>query len=334
MKSNKRSTAGLAGPDDPTRSEPDASRLDLNKLRTFAVIADAGGVSAAASRLALSRSAVSHSLAGIEAELGLPLFHRVGKRMVLTQDGKRLRAAYREAEDRIADALSSIGDATREVRGELRVGLYPGFSRFRLARLLGSLLEAHPGARCRLVHGPRQDLLDDLLAGRLDFVLTLGPATREARGRTDARPVFEQTLVLACHADLRRQLGRSAGGLEGISRLPFVDYFRSEPLFARWVAHHFGRRKIARPRVRAWVGSGTDVALELARRGVGACVLPLDLVEPFRRRRAGGKPKGDDRAALSVLRGTGSALRDEIWLHELTPGRPDALRGAFRQVLL
>ena len=321
MRSNIRGSGTAADPGPAL--DLDATRIDLNKLRTFAVIAQAGGVSAAATRLALSRSAVSHSLAGIESELGIPLFHRVGKRMVLTREGKLLQAAYREAEGSIAVALSSIGEASQEARGELRIGLYPGFSRFRLAGLLEAILSEHPRARCRLFQGPRRELLADLLAARLDFVLSLGPAERESRGRTLARPVFQQSLVLACHKDLQR----SGSGFEAVSRLPIIDYFRSEPLFERWVSHHFRRRKLGgaslRAQVRAWVGSGTDVALELTRRGVGACVLPQDLVDPFRKQ-----------GELSILRGTGKVLRDEIWLHQLDDARPSALHEAFRQALL
>ena len=72
---------------DPVGLDP--SRVDLNKLRTFAVIAESGGVSAAAGRLALSRSAVSHSLAALESELEVALFHRVGRGLVLSADGAR-----------------------------------------------------------------------------------------------------------------------------------------------------------------------------------------------------------------------------------------------------
>ena len=49
--------------------------VDLNKLATFFAVAEAGGVSAAARRLGVTRSAVSQSLAAFEASLALQLFH-------------------------------------------------------------------------------------------------------------------------------------------------------------------------------------------------------------------------------------------------------------------
>ena len=54
------------------------NNVDLNKIQTFLAIAELGSVTASAARLALTRSAVSHSLRVIEGQLGVALFHRVG----------------------------------------------------------------------------------------------------------------------------------------------------------------------------------------------------------------------------------------------------------------
>lgn len=305
-------------PGDPA-GDLDPARVDLNKLRTFAVIADSGGVSAAAGRLALSRSAVSHSLASLESSLGVPLFHRVGRGLLPTREAAVLLRAWRDAEGSLAQALAALREQAEEVRGQVRLGLYPGFSRFRLAGVLDAFLAEHPAARCRLVHGSRGDLLARLRGGRLDFVLSLGPGEeRERRGLASQR-VFLQSLALA----VRQDAPRGGPGFDAIARLPIIDYFRSEPLIDRWVAHHYGRRRISHRQVRAWVGGGTDVALELTRRGVGACVLPADLVTPYRR--AG---------ELRVIRGPRSLLRDEIWLHELPASRSSPLLSTFRAALL
>ena len=166
--------------------------MDLNKLRTFFVIAERGGVTAAAERLALSRSAVSHSLASLEDALGVPLFHRVGKKLVLTREGAVLRRAYADIDDRIADAMDQIGEEAEEIRGWLRLGLYPGFSRFRLASVVERFRAAHPLSRVRLVHGSRADLQARLLSGRLDFALSLRPNAQPAESRIRSTRLFEQ----------------------------------------------------------------------------------------------------------------------------------------------
>ena len=72
-----------------------------------------------------------------------------------------------------------------------------------------------------------------------------------------------------------------------------------------------------------WTGSGTDLALELTLRGVGACVLPRDLVEPYRKR-----------GELKVVRGKRATLRDGIWLNEIESVRTSLIQSAFKEALL
>src|SRR5512141_2625518 len=67
--------------------------LDLNLLRVFAVVAEAGSVTEAASRLYLTQPAVSAALRRLTATIGTPLFVRSGRGLVLTSRGERLRAA-------------------------------------------------------------------------------------------------------------------------------------------------------------------------------------------------------------------------------------------------
>lgn len=295
-----------------------SANVDLNKLRTFFVIAEAGGISAAARRLALTRSAVSHSLSLLEQSLGAPLFHRIGKRLVLTRDGARLRAAFGDAQTRLDDAVAAIGEEAGEVGGTLRLGLFLGFSRVRLAYVIERFLGAHPAARIRLAYGSRAELAEQLAAGRLDFTFSLHAPAEARSPNLVSMHLFGQSLVLAS----RDRPPRGASGFARLESLDLIDYFRAEPLIDRWAAHHFGRQRLPRSNVRVWAQS-TDVALELCLRGVGACVLPADLVEPHRKQKE-----------LFVIRGPRKVLQDDIFLNEMSAGRRDRLQAAFRTALL
>jgi DNA-binding transcriptional LysR family regulator len=292
-------------------------KLDLNKLLTFLAVAEAGGVSAAARRLALTRSAVSHSLGVLEASLGVALFHRVGKSLVPTREGLALRAAAAEARDRLGAALDELLGAAAEARGPVCVGLFLGFSRFRLARVVDAFLREHPRARVRVSFGPQAWLVEQLLAARLDFTLSLRP-TREQASHVRSERLFVQSLVLA----VRKGRLPASAGFDGVAALPIVDYYQSDPLIDRWSRHHFGRRRVPRERIRAWVAS-TDLALELVLRGVGAAVLPEDVTAPFRRR-----------GELAWIRGPREPLRDPIWLNELRGARGGRAPAAFRELLV
>ena len=308
--------------DHPSAPEPAAGpppalgQLDLNKLRTFAAIAEHGGVTAAARRLHLTRSAISHSLTTLEESLGVALFHRVGRGLVLTDEGRALERAWREVAERLSGAVDDLAAGQHTVRGPVRLGLYLGFSRLRLAGVIEGFVREHPAATVRLVYDDQAELVDGLLDGRLDMTLSLRPA-REDSAQLASRKLFDHTLVLAA---ARRPRTRKRG-FDMIGALPIVDYFRAEPLIDRWVDHHYPGQRVRRRNVRVWAQS-TDLALELACRGVGACVLPEDLVAPHVKR-----------GELVVLRGSGRRLRDSVWLNAL-PGRPGPLvKQAFREAL-
>ncbi len=293
------------------------NKLDLNRLLTFLVIAEAGGVSAAARRLALTRSALSHSLSSLEAALGVALFHRVGKSLVLTREGALLRGAVGEVRERLGAALDEAVGAGTEVRGPIRLGLFLGFSRFRLAGVIETFLRSHPRARVRVVFGPQAWLLEQLLSGKLDLSLSLRPA-RERTPHVRSEKLFEQSLVLAIRGAPRRATAR----FDEVSALPIVDYYQSDPLIDRWTRHHYGRKRIPRGQIRAWAAS-TDLALELVRSGLGAAVLPVDVAEPFR-----------GRGELALVRGPREPLRDPVWLNELQGATRRRAHVVFREVLL
>ena len=64
--------------------------MDLSRLRTFVTVAELGSVSKAALRLRVAQSALSRQIIDLEKELGLKLFDRVGRRLVLTKEGEQL----------------------------------------------------------------------------------------------------------------------------------------------------------------------------------------------------------------------------------------------------
>src|SRR5581483_1045603 len=124
--------------------------VDLNKVATFLAIAEAASVTAAAAQLTLTRSAVSHSLRTLEGQLGVPLFHRVGRGLVLTNEGKLLKQAASDVRSRMSVALEEVLGLAREVRGPVRIGLFLGFSRFRLAGAIDVFTCRHPDVEVRI----------------------------------------------------------------------------------------------------------------------------------------------------------------------------------------
>ena len=83
--------------------------MDIEDLQTFVAVADAGGVSAAARRLGVSKSIVSRRLFRVEAELGIQLLARTTRGAALTEAGSTFREhAARASAERMARALQRV----------------------------------------------------------------------------------------------------------------------------------------------------------------------------------------------------------------------------------
>jgi DNA-binding transcriptional LysR family regulator len=292
----------------------DLSRLDLNKLHSFFVVAEEGGVSAAARRLALTPSAISQALSGLESSLEVPLFHRVGRGLVLTREGELLHRRLRDYQHQLAETLDEVVNEDREVRGLVRVGLYLGFPREPLAGFLARFCRAHPRVSVRILYEGRDDLNRALLEGRVDLALAFDP---QSPGRMRTTRLFKEELVLvAGRAPARRRFR-----FEDLEGLPIVDYYQVEPLIHRWVRHHF-RRKPPRLQVVVWAASA-NLVLELVLRRTGAGVLPRHVALSHL-----------ERGRLVQLETGRPELADSIWLKELPSRHRSPVVEAFREAAL
>ena len=120
--------------------------MNLAQLRTFVSVADAGGVTRAVARLKLSQPAISRQILALEEDLGLALFHRVGRQVRLTADGEDLlRRSRRLLSD--AESLRERADTLKQGQtGLLRVGATPQVIETLLANFLPLHRRRHPGA--------------------------------------------------------------------------------------------------------------------------------------------------------------------------------------------
>lgn len=292
------------------------NKVDLNKLRGFLAVSELGGISRAARSLSLTPSAVSQSLTALEASLGVRLFDRVGRRLVPTREGRALATRFRRVHEELRDALALVANQTREVRGTVRLGLFLGVSRAQVARVATAFVARHPAASLRIRYGSRAELRRALLANRLDFALALRTG-RDSAPRIRSSVLFRQELVLA-----QRDRGPRGGVRpEWLAGVPIVDYYPSSPLIARWLAHHFPRRRVDVD-VRIWAAS-TELALELVQAGAGAAVVPHALAAPLARE-----------GRVHVLRGARPELSDSVWLEEPDGAWRGPALAAFRETLV
>lgn len=141
--------------------------MDIEDLQTFVAVADAGGVSAAARRLGVSKSIVSRRLFRVEAELGVQLLARTTRGAALTEAGITFRDHAARASAEIDTARETIHPGG-ELRGRLRVAMPLTFGPTHFAAVLAEMARQHPQLH---IHTSYSDRFVDLIAEGFDCAI-------------------------------------------------------------------------------------------------------------------------------------------------------------------
>lgn len=144
--------------------------MDIEELRTFVEVADAGGVSPAARRLGISKSIVSRRLMRLEAELGVQLLARNTRGAALTEAGTTFRDYAAKACAEIDIARETILPAG-ELRGRLRIAMPLSIGPTHFAPVISEMARQHPQVHIHACYGDR---FVDLIAEGYDCAIRLG----------------------------------------------------------------------------------------------------------------------------------------------------------------
>ena len=166
--------------------------MDPTALATFMAVARHRSVTAAALELHTVQSNVTARIRQLEGDLDVELFARHSRGMTLTAAGSRLQAYAQRLMALEAEARAAVRD-DREVRGTLRIGSMETTAALRLPDVLGHFHAAHPEVQLEVRTGPTAELLEHVLAHRVDCALVAGPVDHPDLA---ARAVFQEELVL------------------------------------------------------------------------------------------------------------------------------------------
>jgi len=172
---------------------PPRASLDVRHLKLVQAIALEGSVTRAARHLFLSQSAVSHQLIELERDLGVQLFHRVGKRMVPSSRGEALIAASDRLLKELASVESELRDTTKPARATLRVTTSCYTSYRWLPSALSSIATDHPKVEVRIVVDATRRAMDALIADEVDLAIL---SSRPPSDLWDWAPVTASELVV------------------------------------------------------------------------------------------------------------------------------------------
>ncbi|HVE55052.1 MAG TPA: LysR family transcriptional regulator [Ramlibacter sp.] len=144
--------------------------MEIEDLRTFVEVADAGGITAAAIRLGVAKSIVSRRLARLEEDLGAQLLARTTRGTALTEAG----ATFRDYAARVCAEIDIARETVRpsgDLRGRLRIAAPLSFGPTHFAPVLAEMAKRHPQLHIQTCYSDR---FVDLVAEGYDCAIRLG----------------------------------------------------------------------------------------------------------------------------------------------------------------
>src|SRR5258706_11840573 len=167
--------------------------MDIKQLQHFARIAEIGNLTRAANLLGLTQAALSRQVAQLEAELGVELFRRNGRGLVLTDAGLRLREHVPLVLRQLALAERAARGGSRPVQGTMALGLPPSLARTVVIPLIEAFRQEMPEVTLRTVDGLSAHLLELVGMGKLDCAVIYNSAPSDA---ARLRPLADEDLYL------------------------------------------------------------------------------------------------------------------------------------------
>lgn len=145
--------------------------MTLTQMRYFAAVCQWQNITKAAAALHVSQPTISVAMQTLETETGLNLFHREGRRLILTHDGERLLARVTHILDQVDQLEDEIG-ALSHHRNHIRMAMPLQIGTFFLPRILGEFRTAHPEIVLDIIETGGIEALHMVEEEKLDIAVT------------------------------------------------------------------------------------------------------------------------------------------------------------------
>jgi DNA-binding transcriptional LysR family regulator len=244
-----------------------AGAMDLRQLEIIRAIADTGSFTAAGEKLHVSQSAISRQIILLEEELGEPVFHRIGRRIRITQAGESLlQLSHRVFQD-LQETVSGIGDRRESLRGTMRLVGGMTVCLYVFPALLAEVRRTHPHLDLKITVGSAERSIAMLRAGAGDLGMITLPV--EAADLVSV-PVLEEELLLITYPThpLAKKKSILAADLD---KQAFV-LFETGSITRRLVESFFTREGIAPDIIMET--ENVEIIKAMVRNGLGISVIP------------------------------------------------------------
>ena len=248
--------------------------MESGDLAVFLAVAEAGSIGRAAERLHTVQSAVTTRIRKLEDGIGVELFRRHARGVVMTVAGEALLPFARQVARLLAEARQAVTD-TDTPRGRLEIGAMETTAALRLGSMLAGFAIRFPQVDLTLRTGTTAEMVAQVLRQELEAAFVCGPV---AHAQLSVRPVFREQLVAVAGPGVPNLAAATVSGQVRILVLRRGCSYRQrlEELLAR--------RGVAVVQVLEY---GTfDAILACASAGMGLTLLPAVLLEQWASRHA------------------------------------------------
>lgn len=256
--------------------------MNFQSMEYFIAVAEERSFTRAAERLAVTQQTLSAHIAGVERELGVRLVERRVP-LELTYAGEEFLGYARRFRAEHRAMRHEFRDIAGDERGRLRVGVTNTRGHIMMPRAIASFVKEHPKIRVQLEEGENAELVEQLQEGTIDLVVAT--IDKKIPGLVVSDLYSEHVELLVSNALLEELYGdyadaaiervRTTGSLDAIASCPFLVVGQRD------VTGELARTLFAESGIDPWVrvmSKNSETLVALARRGVGACFVPSELV--------------------------------------------------------
>lgn len=239
--------------------------MDLYQIRYFLAIAETGSFTKAAERLFVSQPSLSAGIKKLEHELGVVLFERGGRKVLLTPAGD----FFLTKAQNILQEYQSTLDAFKSYKERpiLRLGTLHTIRGCNLARLIGAYRQQHPNVIIELYNSHLEELAEWLEQGKIDLAMT---SLGDHETSKTCQKLFQQKLLLAVspeHPFARRNSIR----LADLEEEPLIERIHCEI----WRAYpQLFEEAGIKPQIVYWADN-EEWVISLVQVGLGLSIMPV-----------------------------------------------------------
>lgn len=251
----------------------DFQLLDNKLFKAFMAAAEAENFTAAAQAVHMTQSGISQHIAKLEEQIGLPLFKRIGKQVVLTDAGSHLRRFVRENAHFTETFLDELHEGHQAVSGLVSYAMPASCLLSPHFMMLLEKRKTHPEIRLNVTLAPTPDVLNMVLDDKVDF----GFVTTKSDHPALQFQLFCQEEYILVGADPGLLHGIEA---DRIAQHPCITYPGAEVYFGQWLKHHFpdGSGLDTHDFSIAGYFSSIEGAIKMVEGGLGISVFPRHCV--------------------------------------------------------